>query len=304
MATELVYFAQGMIRRNGPAAVRRCDVVLTRSTSFSPTTRRVASGQFVILVPVGLFARVRVLARLLLRFWDRPSQFAFVNPAQDKYPTNVWIPKRLAPIFATAMQDDDERYWASLAELNRGMTIPAQEDKCGWTRMLKWVYLFMFMHELGHVLLRHHDFVDWLATAPKRVKAGLTQDQVLRGLELQSDYLGADLSTKVAFSEFFISQSADPEPRSRSVFLDPEPFAAKALWQWYSVSLLLSAFDTHLKSIEAYTPCNTTLTRSFVAKSHSGLAAGSCSSLRRTWSSVGLRWTTRDCNDVSPPSAI
>lgn len=93
-------------------------LALTNSPEFTCQAKRLGGDKYAILVPLGMPARVRVLAHILLRYWGRETGVQFVRSLRDNLPvTDDSVPKLLHPLFLN--QPNFEGYWDSLHDLDQ-----------------------------------------------------------------------------------------------------------------------------------------------------------------------------------------
>jgi hypothetical protein len=152
---------------------------LVRSTCLDARVQQDESGAHIVTIPIGLLARVWVLGRLLLTFWDNRYNIALLNsPFDDFDPDLVFMPEKYRSIFGDI--DDIENYWQSLRELND--SIP-DVSPCDVDFMTLFVLYFVVFHEMHHIHFRHTETKQAYKDAGKTAQLG----EIERGFELQAD---------------------------------------------------------------------------------------------------------------------
>jgi hypothetical protein len=143
-----------------------------------------------ILIPLGMVARTRVMARLLLRHWMTPDdqiQRVIRSPvdAIDDDPES--IPPMLQPLFLETLEPD--AFWDGLLKLDRSIELEPPYE--GDVRELVHLGLVFFLsHEFTHALHGHLDLLD-------RARAGqvtMPIERIRRGIEIDADDGAAAIS--------------------------------------------------------------------------------------------------------------
>lgn len=135
------------------AECERISAVLTRSPTLALRMRPLDDGSVVLLVPIGIIVRIRLLAALLLIYPDRDYVMRIVAPLTDDRPESDWeLPPRLRPIFGEFI--DDDHHWQLLG---RFASEWAPEPELNLTlREVTWSAMtYAVMHEVAHVLRGH-----------------------------------------------------------------------------------------------------------------------------------------------------
>lgn len=185
-------YMQGIIDNlSKGAASERISVVLTRSPALSLRIKALDDGSVILLVPIGLIVRARLLATILLTYSDRDYKIRFIASLLDDRPESDWeLPPGLYPIFGEFV--DGEHHWRLLAELS-AERVPDTD----LTQVLREVtgaaMSYVVMHEVAHILRGHpgalHKFEKGGFTRALRVD----YQEFRRGLELDADDSGAAL---------------------------------------------------------------------------------------------------------------
>lgn len=229
-------FYENIFNNVNPKNKKDFSIALTNSPAFSGRVQRLENGDYVILVPLGMPARLRVLARILLRYWGRESRALILRSSLDQIPDDgKAVPRLLRPIFMDNL--DFENYWEEIYELDSTIEIdPKTENDVYELVYLSLVYLIS--HEFTHVLHGHFD----LRESAQKDKLGLSQTELIRGLELDADDGAAALSMKILL-EGIDSAIGDGQWANH---------ALGWLRLSYVATMLFGIFDTHRKFLGAY----------------------------------------------------
>ncbi|MBI4277568.1 MAG: hypothetical protein HY660_03845 [Armatimonadetes bacterium] len=212
-------------------------IALTMSPSFSCQVRPLGDDRFVLLVPLGMPARTRVLARLLLRYWGRERGVRVIRSALDDVPGDAdAVPPLLKPVFLEDFEPDT--FWERLRELDASIdTDPRTEPDV--LELVHLALVYLLSHEFTHVLHGHFDLLE-------RVRSGevdLTRDDVRRGIELDADDGAAALSMLILKDDVDRAVAAGQRGQSQAVGW---------LRLSYVVTMLFAITDAHRKFLGAY----------------------------------------------------
>jgi hypothetical protein len=212
-------------------------VVLTHSPAFSCTVVSVEEGH-AILLPLGMIARARVLARLLLRHWGIQSEagFRFIRSPEDAIDDDPdCFPPVLRPLLLETLSPDE--FWPKLLDLDRSVELdPLCETDVGELVHLALVYFMA--HEFTHILHGHFELRDRAQAG--EVKLGF--ERLLRGLELDADDGAAAISLMVLNEDISLV---------REIGLD-HSFETGLLRLSYAVAMLFAITDTVRKHFPGY----------------------------------------------------
>jgi hypothetical protein len=211
-------------------------IALVNSPGFCCRVRCLKQNKYVILVPLGMIARIRVLSRLLMRYWKKESRTQIINSPLDNISWHKeGIPKLLKPIF---LDDTDfDSYWDEIYELDKTIDIDQQFD--GRVNELVFLSLvYLTSHEFTHILHGHFDLLDRL----QRENFEISKEEIQRGLELDAD----DGATAVSM-EFLLSME-----ELVLIWRQEEPNYLNIFWLSYAVTMLLGVFDAHNKYLGSY----------------------------------------------------
>src|SRR5438552_1456332 len=95
------------------------------SEGFGCRTRRVEGGGYALLVPLGMPARIKVLARLLLGYWGRERGARVIRSALDNIAGD---PRSVPPMLQAVFLEDlpAEQFWSGLGQLDSSIGADAQ----------------------------------------------------------------------------------------------------------------------------------------------------------------------------------
>lgn len=155
-------------------------IVLTQSPGFSCAVHQLQD-RYVIFVPIGMVARARVMARLLLRHWRVKRYPHFVRSPADKIDDEAGnIPPLLQPIFLDSLPA--ETFWKGILELDRSLELEAGFEQ-DVRELVHLAVLYLLSHEFTHVLHGHFDLIAEARSGACRMDIA----HLSRGLELDAD---------------------------------------------------------------------------------------------------------------------
>lgn len=213
-------------------------IALTNSPAFSCRVCPLENGQSLILVPLGMPARIRVSARLLLRYWDRESRILTQRSVIDNVSSDDrTVPKLLQPLFLNS-PDINNSYWGALDELDNAVEIdPRTESDVRELVYLSFVYLLS--HEFTHILHGHSAVYKQSCLENHE----LSQKEILRGLELDADDGAAAVTMKVLQWRVSRATNAGSQDNIMLAWLRLS----------YAVTMLFGIFDAQRKYVGEYT---------------------------------------------------
>jgi hypothetical protein len=188
-----------LARQNGAGEV---ELVVTRSLSMRCAVRRLDDHRSLVLLPAGLLARVRVMNRLLLSYWDEglPSR-ELIGSLWDAKSGRLLVPKKLEPLLTESVAAG--QWWRKLAELDAAIELndvfapDVQELNHVIVTHVAW-------HEFGHLLRRHFEISREIEAAVQATHLDATE--VRRALECDADAVADYLSVYVLISQASGSQ--------------------------------------------------------------------------------------------------
>jgi hypothetical protein len=155
-------------------------IVLTRANSFSCRVKAIGNDGFLILVPAGMPARVRVLSRLLLSYWHQESAVRlFQSPLDNVQWSRDNVPPLLQPLF---LEEDSLDWWGRLQALDETIKLDPAFDP-DVLELVHVALLFLLSHEFTHVLHGHFD----LLKRAQNETLSLSVPELRRGIEIDAD---------------------------------------------------------------------------------------------------------------------
>jgi len=226
------HFDEVMIRARQKFPV---EIALTHSPEFSCKVREASDG-YLIIVPLGVPARIRVLSKLLIQYWDREKHIATMRSPLDKVSWDAEaIPPMLKPIFSEEFEKED--FWRELEALDASIeTTDSQDAEASELVHLAMVYITS--HEFTHVLHGHFD----LLKDAKTTEIDLTDIELSRGLETDADDGAASLSMYILDKDIRLTRLTD------------QPAKMKLAWLRlaYAVTMIYAVSGSQRKFFAAY----------------------------------------------------
>jgi hypothetical protein len=211
-------------------------IALTNSPGFSCRVRVLDDGTYAILVPVGMPARVRSLARLLLRHWGQESKVMLLRSLRDNiFDQDKTIPPLLQPIMLIDPEYDN--FWDQLADLEKAAALDARFEP-DLLELVHLALLYLVSHEISHVLNGHFA----LNERAKNEDLGLTPQEIRRGIELDADDNAAAVTMYIMHHDIAEARKAGRD----------EHYATGWLRLGYVVTLLFGMYDAQRKYLFAY----------------------------------------------------
>lgn len=211
-------------------------LVLTNRPSFSCSAKRLPDGSFALFVPMGVPARLRVLARLLLRFWGKESRVQVVRSVFDNIPNEKdSVPPQLRPVFLEELTPD--LYWDELNKLDESIEI----DDIFENDVRELVHLglvFMASHEFSHVLHGHFD----LLSRKRTEDLGIDRSELRKGMEVDADAGASAIAMRI------LMKDVERAAKSQSDVSIERGWLRLA----YVVTLVFAITDSHRKFAYAY----------------------------------------------------
>jgi hypothetical protein len=234
---ETIEFSRGIIQvASGSKQIGNVDLVVTRSTSMDCRVRRLNADQTVILIPVGVLARTRALARMFFSYLqdDRPD-ITFTGSALDDL-TYAW---ELAPGLRPVFGEQNDQYWPALEEFNRG-TATDEELEAFADGITALALHYLALHELGHLYGGHDQVLRLARAGDPRIPPHLTPTKIRRAMEVSADIFAAQ--------NFVPSLLHHPSARPVAE-AEPDVFFSTAS---FTVCMLFGMYDVHQKTAHEY----------------------------------------------------
>ena len=224
---------------NRPSRIdeNRLRVGITWSSSLMCKLQAAEAGQQLIVVPLGLIARVYTLA-LVLEAHDGSLPVHFVGD-ESELTRILATPARLAAIFIRS--DDTGDFWKRLEHIQESFGLKTMDsfEAARVTALLSTA--FFVCHEIGH-WVRMHDLVGPSLSAGDEVGQGqISLSDLRRGIELSADVSGIEALT------IFITQYPPPLLKTRSM-------ADRWTDLLYAVATGFSLFEIHQHGIFGSAP--------------------------------------------------
>jgi hypothetical protein len=213
-------------------------IALTRSASFSCTVTKVREGT-AILIPLGMIARARVTARLLLQFYGMPKKqiprYVGLPKAHMDHDEDI-IPPLLKPIFLETLSLAD--FWRGLTALDAFIGVHPEFE---WDvrELTHLSFVFVLAHEFAHVLHGHLDLLNSL----KNRNLAMSEDRLRRGIEADADDAAARITLITVDQDI-----RDAKDRGQDVHLE-------LAWHrmGYAVTMVFVMADAVRKHLSGYT---------------------------------------------------
>ena len=207
------------------------------SPSLACRTKPLEDGSVAILLPLGMLVRVRILARILLRYFKKNSEIRFANSLMDDIPESDWgIAPDLNPVFGEIA--DESSHWQLLENLNAKTKLdkdiePAVND-------LLWVaFCYLTFHELAHAVRGHFSIVDGLRRDSKALQQIGGDGDLRKALEIDADSIATSLMLMLSLKQM------DIEGRSAEM-------SSAFFWIGYTFTLVLGLYDSRRKALSLY----------------------------------------------------
>jgi len=220
--------------RNGSGAV---SVHVTRSPSMGASVRSITPEHAAALVPVGTIARVQVIHRLLLGYFNRDRQVPEILASMDDRPFERRLPRALVPLLRDLQVTSD--WWETLDTLNASIELDASFGPD--VSQLNHLALSVLLgHEFVHVCRRHTDVRRRVRVGELSFEVGdgeprpATDAELCRAMENDADRMAAYLAV------WTLLRQTEATPNER-----PLGFTRLA----YAVTALLALFDPQKLSI-------------------------------------------------------
>ncbi len=216
-------------------------ICITRSTSMACSLHQHAGEVFTIIVPLGVIARLRVLTRMLLEYWDQEKKVVILNSPLDKIAPDNWhIPSRMIPLFGQNMDQDDEKFWTGLAELD-AMLSPAPESAQDVLELQHLALVHLIAHEFTHAWERHLSILKSNMSDVSLAPYDLHRKDLEKCIELHADIMAVELSTRILELQVHGADSDADVSLVRGF-----------LRMGYMVTMLYSLYDPERKYLYAY----------------------------------------------------
>jgi hypothetical protein len=206
----------------------------TQSHGMGCLVRR--SGDYLsILVPLGVPARLRVLAKALLAYWNRDGYPHIILSPLDHVIASPEVPQLLTPLFAEFT--DGKIFWKGLAELDAALDLdPAFEPDV--SELVHCGLLLLASHEFTHTMHSHHAAV----AAFDGTDQTLSRDALVRGLELDADDGAAAIAMHVMGRDAERARALGQETKLDRGWLRLS----------YAMTMLYGVLDTNQRTFAGY----------------------------------------------------
>ncbi len=229
----LQHFADGHSKASkGPKIV----LLFARSPSLVCRVRTLEDGSVAIILPLGLPARVRVLARLLLGYFEPELDIKIVASLVDDIPESDWeIAPSLVPLFGEFA--DESEHWQRLDILDSQLKLapeiePAVDD-------LLWVAVcYLTCHELAHAIQGHFPVVE-RARVDSRLTQQIGDASFRKALEVDADHAATTFMLLITHMKM---ESEGVEAEIGSAFF----------WIGYAITLIFGLYDSRRKALSLY----------------------------------------------------
>ena len=216
------------------AGSARVVIAQSRSPSLVCRVRPLDDGSAAVVVPLGVLARTRVFARILLHALHEsehePSVQVVASILDDTSESDWAIAPLLTPLLGEI--PDEAAHWSRLADLNTQISREGVHE--GAVDDLIWVCSsYLVWHEVAHVLRGHFDDLD------EGRSVGLDEVSLRRALELDAD---ANAATLLLFSLLSTLEERDALDAAGSMFF----------WLGYGLAMLFALYDSRRKALSLY----------------------------------------------------
>ncbi|MET7369880.1 hypothetical protein ABZS61_29225 [Streptomyces sp. NPDC005566] len=218
---------------------RPASVVVVNSNSMVCRARRLDGGDSVVVIPLGILARARALARRLLHLLSRSSVTdVVIGNVIDRRPDWELAPG-LVPLFGEQTDQDGEQCWSALKAFDAESPEDETRDSIA-DDIMELSLHYLVGHELAHLYGRHDRLLALalaLAQAGDRlVPPDLSLSDLRRGLEVHADLMAA-MTVAHRLLPFVMHSDERGTLIAR---------------QFFAVAMLFGMYDTHRKSLTAY----------------------------------------------------
>ena len=215
--------------------------VITRSTSVQCRTRRLDDGNVVILIPLGILARTRVLARRLL--WhladEETPTIRYLASTLDVRTFPWELAPGLIPVFGEDATAQDDAYWEALAAFD-ARTAPDEAQDTIANDVMCYSFVNLGLHELVHITARHDQLLKLARAQDPRIPPHFDLTTLRRGMEVCADSVAA---------HNFVSLHMRHEMMAGFVTEHPDVFFGRSS---FAMAMLFGLYDTHRKTVYEY----------------------------------------------------
>ncbi|WP_030732546.1 hypothetical protein [Streptomyces sp. NRRL S-237] len=213
-------------------------LVVVNSNSMACRTRRLDEGDSVVVIPLGVLARARALARRLLYLLRQDGPVtAMMGNVIDPRPDWELAPG-LAPLFEEPPEpgeEDDERRWSALKTFDAESPEHETADEIA-DDIMELSLHYLVGHELAHLYARHDRLLTLARDRDPVIPRDWSPADLRRALEVHADIMAAVTVTH-RFVPFVASSNHGGTFVSR---------------QFFAAALLFGMYDTHRKSLTSY----------------------------------------------------
>jgi hypothetical protein len=197
--------------------------------------------RYLVVIPIGLYARMYILACRLITYWPLEEPKAFEASILDSNYEGVWqIPQLVKPIFDFYKDDELNLFWQ---DVDRFQCASSFNDRMWYdvTRVINASLLFALLHEWAHLIWQHRNPINDLI-APLTKEMDPVRRLVRKGFELQADIDAA--TPGVASAKGGIEADGYKD--------DNQKVGTDFVRIGYAYTMIFGAFDPWQRSFEAY----------------------------------------------------
>jgi len=210
---------------------RPTHIRVVQSSSIVCSTRRLSDESHLVVVPLGLIVRLRLLAGLMLRHWQQQHIYLYAEHAVGR--TKKKCPPLLVSLFDHYR--NDESYWPLASDLEARIPDIAYLES-DIKELIHLALVNVVGHELGHVVRKH-------ANARRLFRAGCGDTARVamfeRMLEYDADVVSASWSIFTLELQLQVANQVDRLPLA-------------SLRMGYALTLLYALYDATVRNYEAY----------------------------------------------------
>ncbi|MET9507813.1 hypothetical protein ABZX62_04910 [Streptomyces flavidovirens] len=219
---------------------------VVNSNSMTCAARRLEGRDSVVLIPLGVIARARALARRLLQHLAHGKSVRVVGNPLDYRPG--WeIAPGLVPVYGQ-YEGDDEHQWDALKSFD-GSTEPDESRDTAASDIMSLCLLYLAMHEMTHVVSRHDRLLELVRSSDPRVPS-MSLPVLRRGLEINADIMAAVTTARCLAMVSLLSAGA----KEKGIALGVADTGLDTLFERcsFAATMLFSMYDTHRATVFNY----------------------------------------------------
>ncbi len=214
-------------------------IVFVNNPSMDVRLHPLTRDSYLAVIPIGLYARMYILACRLITYWKRQRPKKFETSFLDTHYEGTWrVPPLVAPIFE--FYEDIGIFWDQVDKFQRA----SQIDDLMWydaVRVINVALSFALFHEQAHLIWEHRNPIrDFLIDSSEGMAP--VRRLVRKGFELQADIDAASLAVATFQGGIDAEGYADDDQKVSNDFLRIG----------YAYTLTFGAFDPWLRSFATY----------------------------------------------------